>query len=560
MAPPVNTLDAGPGPHPKADGTSPPPRLRRLPAWLAPVLLALLCCSTVAATLGDYGVGWDENIQFLAARSHIRWFQQPTLEGLDTFWRINREHPPLSKVLDGATWWLFHEQLGLLGNLAAFRLGTLLFLFPLIYVLYRWAAELDGPPAGGAAVAAFFLVPQVFYHAHMGALDLPMAAMGLLAAYAFWKAAQDRRWVLPAALTQGLALLTKLNAFFLYIPMLLYWAVSFRRELLAPFRRGPPPDRAAGRRPAPLYCLGAMLVIPPLVFLAGWPVLWRDTFQRVVEYIAFHLKHAALPVYYLGKVYEVAPWHYPWLMALLAVPLPILLAILAGLVACGAPGRRPADEATPASPGSGWETRLYLLANAFLPIGLLTLPGVPKYDGLRLFLPAFPFLGAIAGCGVGWLAGLLRARWRALFWAGGLALLTLTIYTAIVRPHPYQASYYNELIGGVDGAVQRGLEPEYWGSTYLGLLPWLQEHPGDTFWLPMAERDKYLYNGFGLYLEDGLLARPVRFGRRADSGYVILPIRPGFFDAEMWALYREAEPVCAVRLSRALLAGIYRLP
>lgn len=544
----------------RGGGAWSPPRFRRLLAFhLAPLLLALLCCGIVGATLGDYGVGWDENIQSMAAIAHIRWFQQPTLDGLDIFWRINREHPPLSKVLDGATWWLFHEQLGWLGNIPAFRLGNVLFLFLLIYVLYRWTAELDGPPAGGAAVAAFLLIPQVFYHAHMGALDLPMAAMGLLAAYTFWKAVRDRRWVLPAALAQGLALLTKLNAFFLYIPMGLYWALSFRRELPAPFRRGPRRPRAAGRRPAPLYCLGAMLVGPPLVFLAGWPVLWKDTFRRTVEYLAFHLKHAALPVYYLGTTYEVAPWHYPWLMLLLTVPLPILLAIAAGLAASFAPAPRPGGATAPEQ-GSGWETRLYLLVNAFLPIALLSLPGVPRYDGLRLLLPALPFLALIAGRGVAWPAARLRARWRPLFWSGCLLLLGLTAYTAIVRPHPYQASYYNALAGGVDGAARLGLEPEYWGSPYQGLLPWLRQHPDETFWLYSAERDKYLYNGFGLYREDGLLDRPVRFGTRSDSAYVVLLNRPGFFDAAMWALYRTAEPVYAVRLSQTMLAGIYRLP
>lgn len=540
---------------------------------LMPLLLPLLCCTLVGGTLDDYGVAWDENVQFLAARSHIRWLAQPSLDTLDNFWRINREHPPLTKVVDGATWWLWHEQLGLLSNIVAFRLGTLVFFLALIWALYRFAAELHGPPAGYVAVASFSLIPQVFYHAHLGALDIPMAAMGLLVLYSYWKACRDARWLLPSAVLLGLALLTKMNAFFLYLPIAVYWFLSFRREVLAPFRRTLPAagrdtsvsDRRAedGRARHPAWRawarLAPMFVIPPLVFFGGWPVLWQDTFRRVVEYLAFHLKHAALPVYYLGTVYANAPWHYPLVMLLLTVPLPILLAMLAGL---------PALLVQPGTAGIGTRlvqgplirAHLLIALAAFQPVVVACLPGVPRYDGLRLLLPALPFWAILAGFGVNWLATWLKSRYRPFFWAGATLLALLTLYTAIVRPHPYQASYYNELIGGIDGAARRGLEPEYWGSSYRGLLPCLDAHPEATFWLYSATRDEYLYTGFELYLADGLLDRPVRFGRRQDSDFVILLIRQGFFDQEMWNLYRQEEPVCAVRLSHTVLAAVYPLP
>lgn len=540
---------------------------------LTPLLLPLLCCTIVWGTLDDYGVAWDENIQFLAARSHIRWLVQPSLDTLDNFWRINREHPPLTKVLDGATWWLWHEQLGLLSNIVAFRLGTLVFLFALIWALYRFAAELHGPPAGYVAVASFFLIPQVFYHAHLGALDMPMAAMGLLVLYTYWKACCDVRWLFPSAVALGLAFLTKINAFFLYLPIGVYWFLSFRREVLSPFRRKlptagqdpPMPEHRSedGRARYPAWRawarLAPMLVIPPLVFFGGWPVLWQDTFRRVVEYLAFHLKHAALPVYYLGTVYANAPWHYPLVMLLLTVPLPILLAMLAGLPALlvqpGTAGAR-----TRLVQGPLGRAHLLIALAALQPVVVACLPGVPRYDGLRLLLPALPFWAILAGFGVNWLATWIRARYRPFFWAGAALLSLLTLYTAIVWPHPYQASYYNELIGGIDGAAQRGLEPEYWGSAYRGLLPCLDAHPQATFWLYSATRDEYLYTGFELYLADGLLDRPVRFGQRQDGDFVILLIRQGFFDQEMWNLYRQEEPVCAVRLSRTVLAAVYPLP
>lgn len=518
---------------------------------LAPILLALALSSIVLLTLGDYGITWDENFYIEASDTYMAWLQNPTLATIDgpadagacLHWCANHERPPLLKVLSGLGKLLFHDILGWTGVIVGYRLAVVPFVFALCWALYAWARELYGDFVALLVTLSFFLLPRAFFHAHLVALDYATTALGLLVAYAYWKEVRRRRWPWVTAVLLGLMLLTKINGLFLYPLLLACWAVFHRRQLLwRILGKGADDPRARARcylRLVPLF------TIPPALFIAGWPWLWPDLPGRTLDYLSYHAGHFAIPVYYLGSTHVIAPWHYPFVQFGVTTPPVTLVAILAGLV--GITLRR------------AWGDYLWIGLNAALTIVLL-IPPVPKYDNIRLMLPALPFLCLVAGAGLHYGAQLVRpVRARQAALAGYLVLLLVSGYLAVVRTHPYQSSYYSEAVGGVDGAVRLGFEADYWGNAYRGLLPWLREHADETFWLPRAATDPYLYKGFALYAQDGLLADPVRFGGREDSAFMILLVRQGHFTPEMWAYYTEEEPVFAVRLSETVLAGIYRL-
>ena len=93
----------------------------------------------------------------------------------------------------------------------------------------------------------------------------------------------------------------------------------------------------------------------------------------------------------------------------------------------------------------------------------------PAHDGVRLFLPTFFFLAAFSGLG-GDLAG--RYPGEAGSSTSGWLRLAVTGVVlgsaafALVRIHPYELSYYNELIGGPRGAWERGFELTYWYDAF----------------------------------------------------------------------------------------------
>jgi len=155
---------------------------------------------------------------------------------------------------------------------------------------------------------------------------------------------------------------------------------------------------------------------------------------------------------YLGSVYLFRPpWHYPYVWTLVVYPLSLLVATVAGLFA----------------PRSGALRGLVLL-NMVVLYGALALPSAPMHDGVRLFLPLFPFYCVLAGTGavaIGeWVTRGLQARFPSI--AERRDLIVALSVVALVAPaalqtaqvHPYQLSYFNALVGGVEGAERRGLE------------------------------------------------------------------------------------------------------
>jgi hypothetical protein len=103
-------------------------------------------------------------------------------------------------------------------------------------------------------------------------------------------------------------------------------------------------------------------------------------------------------------------------------------------------------------------------------------PFLPAHDGLRQLVPSFFFMPVLAGHGAYLLAGSSR---RALRWAGR-GLIVGCIATAgwsTVQIHPFELSYYNELIGGPKGAKAAGMESTYfWDAATSEVLGWMNDH------------------------------------------------------------------------------------
>lgn len=139
-----------------------------------------------------------------------------------------------------------------------------------------------------------------------------------------------------------------------------------------------------------------------------------------------------------------------------------------------------------------------------------------------------------------------------------LLLFLLSIYFSVVKIHPFQSSYFNELAGGIDGAAKKGFELEYWGNAYLETLGWLNHHSYSSFWLCMTAIDPKAYFPFAFYKDIGLLNENVRFTSKDKADYAILLVRQGLFDQEMWEYFLTQDPVLSVNKSNTPLVNIYK--
>ncbi len=503
------------------------------------IIVAALCCLVLITTLDDYGATWDEPLFLKAGRSYFQWILNPSFETMAGSWEIMAEHPPLHKILGGLTRSIFYEKLSWADELSSYRLSTVVFAFLLLYFLHRFAAQLYGPIIASLVTLSFFSMPRAFFHAHLGALDYSVTALIFAASYAYWKSLAHRKWLFSCGVFLGLGFLCKINIFIVYPPILVLffmhhwpliksWVVKRTWDTFIPMLR-------SVTRQWPI------IAIPPLMFIALWPWMWIKPLPKIVSVFSYHWHHFQVPVFYFKEIYFQAPWHYPFVLVLITTPLVALLALGLGLIFFRKlPNRK---------------TYAFLLISMVIPIILIALPGVPKYDGIRLFLPAFPFLFVLSGAGLMIVCRWVRRRRNkniALVAYG--ALYALTTVTAIFRLHPSEMIYYNELAGGVSGAFRRGFETEYWGSSYSGILGWLNDHADYTYHIPIAGHLLEEY-----YKQSGALEPTVSFGPLQSSDYMVLLMRQGMMWSVHWKYLTKKMPVFSWTTSGVPLVNIYKI-
>lgn len=507
---------------------------------IAAPLIFLTVAFVVFMTADDYGITTDEPIYMGQGLRIAQWFREAAAsfaagdfrtpfgrDTLDEAWYAGKDQqPPLVKVISGLSSIALPAGLGTTSPLRT--PGAMLFAAA-VTALYLFCSGRWGVRAGLAAACSLFLLPRAFAHAHYATLDIPVASLVFLTAVAFWKTGEAARfrWAALTGALFGLALLAKLNALLL-MPLLLWAAIFHRRAMLV---------RAI-----------ALVVIGPALFFAGWPWLWHNTWARLVDYAKFHAAHSPFDVYYLGKTYHYAPWHYPWVMTGVTVPAAILALMLVGMVVAIARLRR----------GTA-ETLLLACAIAYLCVS--SLPQAPKYNGVRLFMPAFPFLAALAGLGFERIVVLGKSALQKL---GGSArwfapLMGLAVFAsaaaAVIATHPYQLAYYNSLVGGMKGARKAGLETIYWGGPYLAAVRQLNRKPATIYVIPRGAIS-YLT----VYQDAGMLRTDLQFRARVSDpaqnlaqlkqcDLIIFQCAQSEFDEIAWALYRRGKPAWGIRLN-----------
>jgi hypothetical protein len=157
------------------------------------------------------------------------------------------------------------------------------------------------------------------------------------------------------------------------------------------------------------------------------------------------------------------------------------------------------------------------------------------YDNDRLFMPAYPFLAALAGIGFAWLIAIIgnfadqkRTPWLKPVLSAGLVLIIFLpplINTFSLYPH--LLSYYAQSVGELPGATKLELETTYWCETYAEALPYINENAeqGDTIWVQPWSHDVLVYYQLEGKLRPDLKIAAEQYGSSAFGP--IETLRPG---------------------------------
>ena len=424
----------------------------RFQSTTGPVLIgvaaAVLTLATVAPGTGGPGVTCDELYHVVVGKGLVAGFRH---QGFAFFTpdNIERNFPwkpggppvqaPLGHWILGWTHHLFDtepdnpDSVSIVGArfAPAVALGLLALLVGLVVVVG------EGPVAGSVAAAAVVLVPRVFAHGHLAALDTITVLFFTAAVLAIIEANRrgGRAWHFAAAgVVWGLAMLTRLHGLLLVPPVVVWLAWRLRRRAAVP--------------------LAVWLAAGGATFFVGWPWLWLAPLDHFRQFLTSGTGRQALNVFYSGQVWadRDVPWHYPLVMFVVALPLGLLLL---GILGAWSKRRESGND-------SG-----YLLVMGTLAFLLLVFswPGTPVYDGTRLFLMVFPLWAISVGIGAKWV--IEHRVWRSARHRSRVLLVGLFVAAqgaGLVLYHPCQLSHYSLLVGGLAGADRLGFEATYWGD------------------------------------------------------------------------------------------------
>jgi len=280
--------------------------------------------------------------------------------------------------------------------------------------------------------------------------------------------------------------------------------------------------------------------------------------------MAFHLKHYGILFSYFGTIYDVpfAPWHAPWVMMLITTP---VITVVAGVLGTGLVVKnvltKPVDERHIDKRDFGNLIALCALCS----IGTVSFFNVPKYGGVKLFLPFFPFFVLLGGMCVQWISDRLfdylkLDRWKN---PGGILfgiILLVPQAVSLASIHPYHLSYYNIFIGGLSGAAEAGMERQYYDIFYKSIVKWMNENLPKNAVVTFQPNNKEYVRSSRWYKDDGELRRDISIEDFNKAGYLVLT------HEERWPQYPELKKRYAylpvlfeIKIEDTPLLTVYRL-
>jgi Dolichyl-phosphate-mannose-protein mannosyltransferase len=196
-----------------------------------------------------------------------------------------------------------------------------------------------------------------------------------------------------------------------------------------------------------------------VIMILAWPWAALAPLNPLRGLLAFSEFHYSVHTVMDGRVYVMAqvPRLYVPIYILIRMPLLVLFGALLAVAAAMLP-----HGVTDSSRPRRRDAALVLLT-AIFPLVCQVIWHGPAFAGLRHFLFVVPALAILAGIGLDAVAAALATRSRALAY-GGIALVAAYLVadtTTLVRLHPYEYLFYNDLVGGLQGASRR-YDLDYW--------------------------------------------------------------------------------------------------
>ena len=435
---------------------------------LLPWALIIIGVVVAALTFQDYGPTPDDAVQATYGELALRYF---TSAGADTACNnfINlRFYGPLVEMVPA----LFYDA-DRSGKFEARHLILGLLALLSIPAVWSYGRRFDLPGLPLFAVLAVSTLPRFYGHWFNNSKDMPFAVAMIWFMVALAWLVVDPRWqwrqMIACGLAMGIVLCVRPGGFPI---LLLFLAGAAALGILATRSRG---SRVPGQRW--LQRVPRVAIVPLVawvVMVLPWPWAHQAPIANPLEAMQVATRFpTTMPILFDGVTWQSdeLPWYYIPKYVLIGSPLGVLVLALVGLLR----GFR--------SMARDWSSQSSLMVTLtlmwlFAPLLLFAVLRPNVYGGMRHFLFVLPALGVLAGYGAAEIWSLARPG-RRLIVGLVLAIVLLLPVRDLVRLHPYQTAYYNELVGGVGGAAGR-YWTDYSMSSYREAIEWVNDQAAQT--------------------------------------------------------------------------------
>lgn len=460
----------------------------------------------------SYGFTWDFHFHFFGG-GHLLGFDWQELESRalpyvepDPRRAWSLPYGPIMSVPPVASFMALHKWLGILPADSAYHLPIILWGTLGVIILYFFLKESVNKQV--ALIGAIFLAvtPRYFGDMHNNMKDIPSSVVFALNMWLIWRLVTKKRLIdlLLATSAFAVAFSVKINSVFIPMVFAVWYILTH-----IPFHK---PTKIFSRdKLILLYWL-----IAPIFAFFLWSAFWPNPlFQLEHAYRTFGIGTNNIEVLLNGAWYcsgSTVPWYYPFWYLGITTPLPILVLCIISIVRI----IKSAIQKT-LKP-----IELLLVCWLFVPLARYIFPQVGVIDGVRHFEEALIPIAALAALSFSDLIRFLAHKQKSMSIALIIGIASWLVWN-IVSYHPYQITYFNELVGGVRGAYGK-YDLDYWGTSQKAAVLWVNEHAPKNAKIHIV----MAANIAATYLRPDLLPNLNKFGYD-DSDFVIFLNRQSFF-------------------------------
>ncbi len=403
-------------------------------------------------------------------------------------------HPPFSDIASALFNFVFFQKLGLISDVESYHIYSIFLSSILVAAIYLWVRSKYGGFAGLVASISLALYPLFLGESHFNIKDPPETVFSGLAIITFYEALtrKNNKWMILSSFFFGFAFATKFNVVFL--PFILApWLCIFlfsNRDKLKEY----------------LFLLPSIITYPIVAFailFSFWPFLWSsplENFKKVVDYYKV-----------IGTNVNFDP-HYLWFFGintyaiqriLYSSPMVTLALSLVGIFYSLRHGFH-----------EKWKTALLVLLWLAIPIVRVTMPGAGIYGGVRQIMEFIPAMAILSGIGAAYFVDKFKKPKIKLVLKLLIIVLFIPIAVKITALHPNEGLYFNPLIGGFKGAMNRGfLDVDYdLGNAYKQAIVWANNNLEKNAQLA-------LFSGLGSDIPGVQLREDIKFSNTYRSGF-----------------------------------------